>query len=186
LEFGVSNFEQMIFISIKGSKTKKIEVSLVKEGQEERLVVIFAGKGDDRIDLDISAIHSAPKTKGRVTVRGVLRDRASARVRGLIKIKKKAQGSDDFLEERTLLLGKEARIEALPYLEIEADEVRASHAAASSAVDEEQLFYLRSRGLNQAEAERLLVAGFFQKAIAAGEDKKLRSKLEKVINYALD
>ena len=116
----------------------------------------------------------------------MLRDRATARVSGLIKIKKKAQGSDDFLEERTLLLGKEVRIEALPYLEIEADEVRASHAATSSAVDEEQLFYLKSRGLDQAEAERLLITGFLRRAVADEEDKKLGSKLEEVISYALD
>jgi Fe-S cluster assembly protein SufD len=176
----------MIFVPVIGSKNKKIRVLLDRKGKEEELVIVFAGKGDDRIDLDVSAIHSAPKTKGRVTVRGVLRDCASARVRGMIKIKKKAQGSDDFLEERTLLLGKDARIEALPYLEIEADEVRASHAATSSAVDEEQLFYLRSRGLNQAEAERLLVSGFFRQAVAGEEDKKLGSKLEEVIRYALD
>ena len=176
----------MIIIPISGNTSRKIVLCLNRVGKEEELVIIFAGKGDDRIDLDVSAIHSAPKTKGRVTVRGVLRDRAFARVSGLIKIKKKAQGSDDFLEERTLLLGKDARIEALPYLEIEADEVRASHAATSSAVDEEQLFYLRSRGLNQAEAERLLVSGFLRQAVAGEEDKKLGSKIEKVINYALD
>jgi len=176
----------MILVPVSGNTIRKIVLRLNRVGKEEELVIIFAGKGDDRIDLDVSAIHSAPKTKGRVTVRGVLRDRASARVSGLIKIKKKAQGSDDFLEERTLLLGKDARIEALPYLEIEADEVRASHAATSSAVDEEQLFYLRSRGLNQAEAERLLVSGFLRQAVAGEEDKKLGSKLEKVIRYALD
>ena len=176
----------MILVPVSGNTNRKIVLRLNRVGKEEELVIVFAGKGDDRIDLDVSAIHSAPKTKGRVTLRGVLRDRASARVRGLIRINKGAQGSDDFLEERTLLLGKGARIEALLYLEIEADEVRASHAATSSTVDEEQLFYLRSRGLNQAEAERLLITGFLRKAVAGEEDKKLGSKLEKVISYALD
>lgn len=173
----------MIFIPVKGSKTKKIEVSLSREGQEEQLVVIFVGKGEDRIDLDISAIHRARQTKGRVTVRGVLRGRATARVKGMIKIEKKAQGSDDFLEERTLLLGKEAQVEALPYLEIEADEVRASHAASSSGLEPNQLFYLQSRGLSAEEAGRLLVAGFLKQAIAGEEDKKLGSKIEEVIAY---
>ena len=176
----------MILVPIFGNTSRKIVLRLNRVGKEEELVIVFAGKGDDRIDLDVSAIHSAPKTRGRVTVRGVLRDRATARVSGLIKIEKRAQGSDDFLEERTLLLGKEARIEALPYLEIEADEVRASHAATSSAVDEEQLFYLKSRGLDQAEAERLLITGFLRKAVAGEEDKKLGSKLDRVISYALD
>ena len=176
----------MIFVPIKGSKTKKIEILLAKEGQDEKLVVIFAGKGDDRIDLDLSAIHRAPRTRGRVMVKGVLLGRATARVRGLIKIEKKAQGSDDFLEERTLLLGREAQVEALPYLEIEANEVRASHAASSSGLDDAQLFYLRSRGLSVAEAERLMVAGFLRQAVAGEEEKKLGSKIEELISYALD
>ncbi|OGC62370.1 hypothetical protein A2890_02915 [candidate division WWE3 bacterium RIFCSPLOWO2_01_FULL_53_14] len=173
-------------VPVLGNSKRKVSLNLNRIGKEEELIVVFAGKGDDRIDLDLSAIHTAPKTRGRITVRGVLRDRASAKVRGLIKIARRAQGADDFLEERTLILGKDARIEALPYLEIEADEVRASHAATSSAVDEEQLFYLRSRGLNQAAAERLLVTGFLRQAVAGEEDKKIGSKIEKVINYALD
>src|SRR3990172_697565 len=114
----------MILVPILGTTNRKIVLRLNRVGKEEELVIVFAGKGDDRIDLDVSAIHTAPKTRGRVTVRGVLRDRATARVSGLIKIKKKAQGSDDFLEERTLLLGKEARIEALPDLRIGIKNIR--------------------------------------------------------------
>ncbi|MEX0806266.1 MAG: SufD family Fe-S cluster assembly protein [Patescibacteria group bacterium] len=176
----------MIFVPVMGSKNKKVEVSLDRVGKEEQLVVVFAGKDNDRIDLDLSMIHLKPRTKGRITVKGILRDRATARIRGLVKIEKGAQGADDFLEERTLLLGQEARVESFPYLEIEADDVRASHAATSSPVDEGQLFYLRSRGLSQSEAERLLVAGFLRPAVAEVGDKRLGSKLEKIINYALD
>jgi Fe-S cluster assembly protein SufD len=173
-------------VPVLGNAKRKISLDLNRTGKEEELIVVFAGKGNDRIDLDLSAIHSAPKTRGRITVRGVLRDRASARVRGLIKIARRAQGSDDFLEERTLLLGKDSQVETLPYLEIEADDVRASHAATSSPVDEEQMFYLQSRGLTRWAATRLLVSGFLIRAIAAQGDKKLGSKIEKVVNYVLD
>ncbi len=175
----------MIFVPIKGSKTKKIEILLAKEGQEEQLVVIFAGRGDDRIDLDLSSVHQAPSTRGRITVRGVLRDHASARVKGLIRIEKRAQKSEDFLEERTLLLGEGARVEVLPYLEIEADDVRASHAVATGMVDQEQLFYLRSRGLSEKQATDLLVGGFLEGLVAEQQNKKLASELEKVKVYAL-
>lgn len=175
----------MIFVPVIGSKTRKVEVSLNKEGKEEELVVVFAGRGDDRIDLDLSSVHRAPATRGRITVRGILRDRAFARVKGLIRIEKSAQKSEDFLEERTLLLGEGTRVEVFPYLEIEADDVRAFHAVATGMVDQEQLFYLRSRGLSEKQATDLLVEGFLEGLVAEQHDKKLASELEKVKAYAL-
>jgi len=182
----------MIFVPIFGSKTKKVELVLDKEGEEKKLLVVFAGKGEDVIDLDLSSIHKSPSTKGRVIVRGILKDSSYARIRGLIKIEKDAQMSEDFLEEKTLLIGKESKVETFPYLEIEADDVRASHAATISVVDEEQLFYLRSRGLKRSQATELIIEGFlqgvldeFDEDVSEGEKKQLQLRLEKVKSYAL-
>ncbi|MEX1061840.1 MAG: SufD family Fe-S cluster assembly protein [Patescibacteria group bacterium] len=177
----------MIFTAITGTKTRKIVVALDKAGQEEELVVVFAGKGKDEIDLDLASIHQAPQTRGKITVRGVLLDQAKARIRGLIKIKKGASGSRDFLEERTLLLGKESTVETVPDLEIEENDVSASHAASTSRVGEEELFYLQSRGISPKEATHLIVAGFLAAGLTVegkGE-KKVVSKLKKVQEYAL-
>jgi len=181
----------MIFVPVAGSKTKKIKVRLDKKGQEEHLVVVFAGRGKDVIELDLASIHEAPATQGRVTVRGILRDSAQARIRGLIKIKKGAPQSRDFLEERTLLLGKNSRVEAVPELEIEEEDVTASHAASSGVVSEEDLFYLRSRGISRKRALDLIVEGFLAQAVfglefEGREGKQVVSKLEKVKSYALD
>ncbi len=176
----------MIFIPVVGSTIKKVEVQLDRIGKEDQLMVIFAGRGNDQIDLDLSCIHRAPATRGRITVRGILRDQAFARVRGLIKIEKRAQRSEDFLEERTLLLDEGARVEVLPYLEIEADDVRASHAVATGMVDQDQLFYLRSRGISEKQATNLLVVGFLDGLVADQRDKKLASEVERVKEYALD
>lgn len=176
----------MIFVPVIGATVKKIEIQLDRQGREEELVVVFVGRGTDQIDLDLSSIHRAPVTRGRITVRGILRDRSFARVRGLIKIEKKAQRSEDFLEERTILMDKGARVEILPYLEIEANDVRASHAATTGMVDQDQLFYLRSRGLSEKQATGLLVAGFLDQLVADQRDKKLASELERVKAYVLD
>lgn len=173
----------MIFIPVLGSTTKKVEVRLDRVGKEEQLMVVFAGRGDDRIDLDLSFIHRAPATRGRIVVRGILCDRASARVKGLIKIEKRAQRSEDFLEERTLLLDEGARMEVFPYLEIEADDVRASHAVATGMIDQDQLFYLRSRGLPEKQATNLLAAGFLDGLVADQRDKKIASEVERVKAY---
>lgn len=181
----------MIFVPITGSKTKKIAALLNKKGQEEHLVVVFAGRGDDVIDLDLSSVHEAPDTHGKVTVRGVLREGARARVRGMIKIKKGAPRSRDFLEERTLLLGEDSRVEAVPELEIEEEDVTASHAASSGVVSEEDLFYLRSRGISREQALDLIIDGFLSQAVSGlefeGEEgKRVVSKLDRVKKYALD
>ena len=175
----------MIFLPIIGSRTEKIEVPLEREGEEEELLVVFAGRGEDRIDLDLTMVHKTPSTRGRVTVRGILRDRAHAKIRGLIKVEKAAQKSDGFLEERTLLIGEKAQVEVYPYLEIKADDVRVSHAAAMGMVEEDQLFYLRSRGLSESEALALLIEGFLDQTIAGRGDKQVASELEGVKAYAL-
>lgn len=177
----------MIFVPIVGSRIEKIELPLEKEGMEEKLIVIFAGKGEDVIDLDLAVVHKAPSTKCLMIVRGVLLDQASAKIKGLIRIDKAAQKSDGFLEERTLLVGDRAKVEAKPYLEIEADDVRASHAASEGMVDAEQLFYLRSRGLSEKQALALLIEGFLHQVLlgkfADKPAKNVVSKLEEVKAY---
>jgi len=181
----------MIFVPISGSKTKKIEVRLNEKGQEEHLVVVFAGRGKDVIDLDLASVHEAAATQGKVTVRGVLREGARARIRGMIKIKKGAPQSQGFLEERTLLLGEDSQVEAVPELEIEENDVSASHAASSGVVSEEDLFYLRSRGISRKKALDLIIEGFLTPAISGlefegKEGKQVLSKLNRVKKYALD
>jgi len=174
----------MIFIPIIGSRKKKVEVYLDKEGKEEELVVVFAGRGDDLIDLDTTCVHKALSTRGRIVIRGILRDRAVARVKGLVKMEKEAQKSDGFLEEKVLLIGDKAKVETSPNLEIKADDVRAGHAAATGMLDEEQLFYLRSRGLSEEEATLVLIGGFIDQ-VAKNPGKKVASGLRKVKAYAL-
>jgi len=178
----------VIFVPIIGTKTKKVTLLLDKRGKEEEMVVVFAGKGKDEIDLDLSSVHSAPSTRGKITVKGVLQDEARARIKGLIKIKKGAPGSRDFLEERTILLGKESTVETVPDLEIEENDVSASHAASTARVGEEELFYLKSRGIGEKEARRLMVEGFLASAlpVEGNPGKAVVSKLKKVQEYALD
>ncbi|KKW06153.1 MAG: SufBD protein [candidate division CPR1 bacterium GW2011_GWC1_49_13] len=178
----------MIFVPVTGTSTKKLTVLLNRKGKEEELVLVFAGKGKDEIDLDLASIHRAPATRGKITVRGVLQGQARARIKGLIKIEKGAPGSRDFLEERTLLLGTEATVETVPDLEIEENDVSASHAASTARVGEEELFYLNSRGISEKDATRLLVEGFLAAAlpVEGKAGKAVVSKLRKVQEYALD
>ncbi|GMR19160.1 MAG: hypothetical protein BMS9Abin34_288 [Patescibacteria group bacterium] len=175
----------MIFIFIAGSKSEEVKISLNKEGKREELMVIFAGRGNDVIDINLAFIHEAPATQGRIIVRGVLRDQSSAKIKGLIRINKGARESEGFLEQRTLLVGERSKVENLPYLEIENHDVKASHAVTVGAVNQEQMFYLRSRGLSEKEALALLIEGFLGQAVAGERGNQVGSKLEEVKAYAL-
>jgi len=89
-------------------------------------------------------------------------DQAQAKIIGTIKVLPGAEKTNSFLAERLLILSDKARAEAVPNLEIEADDVKCSHAATVGKIDEEQMFYLMSRGLPRAQAQDIIVEGFLQ------------------------
>lgn len=135
-------------------------IPFTKEGEEKTWVGIVRGMEPGEYELRVTADHQARGTSGRITVRGVAGGGAIVKVYGMIKIRKAAQQTDDFLELRVLTLDKTARAVAEPMLEIEANEVKASHAASVGQVDKEQVLYLMSRGMAKIQAEGIIVEGF--------------------------
>ncbi len=131
-----------------------------KEGQEREWLGIVDARAEGEYELTVVAAHRVAGTKGRVTVRAVCGEKSSVKLKGIIRIAKEAQETDDFLELRVLTLGKGARATASPELEIEANNVRASHAASVGGLDPEQVRYLMSRGLSEAATTEQLVLGW--------------------------
>lgn len=139
---------------------EEIVINFEKEGEEVELVGRILGKEAGDYIVNVLVDHKVGKTFGRVSIKGIAKNGARIAVTGKIKIDKEAQGVDDFLEMRILLLDEKSSATAEPQLEIEANEVKASHAAAVGQIDKEQLFYLESRGVDREESERLIVEGF--------------------------
>src|SRR5439155_549870 len=102
----------------------------------------YAGRGRQHLDFDTTQEHAAPNTTSDLAFRGVLAGRATAVWKGMIRVDPGAQQTDAFQESRNLLLSKRAHADAIPGLEIEANDVRCTHAAAIAQVDREQVFYL--------------------------------------------
>jgi Fe-S cluster assembly protein SufD len=153
-------------IILDGPGRKEMVVNFDKEGDEvEVLGLIIADQPGD-YHLNVLVDHAVGKTFGRVMIRGIAKNGARIRVEGMIKIDKGADGVDDFLEMRLLLLDGKSQATAEPKLEIEANDVKASHAATVGRVDEEELFYLMSRGISREGAEKLIVAGFLDQVIS--------------------
>ncbi|MGH2890990.1 MAG: SufD family Fe-S cluster assembly protein, partial [Solirubrobacteraceae bacterium] len=117
--------------------------------------------------------------------RGVLADRSSAVWKGNIIVDPGAQKTDAFQESRNLLISKRAHADAIPGLEIEANDVRCTHAAAVAQVDPEQLFYLRSHGLGDEDAKRLVIEGFLEALVERFPEGQVRETLAAAIERRL-
>jgi Fe-S cluster assembly protein SufD len=145
-----------------GQGKLRMETDINGSGASAKVTGAYAAHGRQHIDYDTTQEHAAPHTTSDLAFRGVLRDRATAVWSGMIKVDPGAQRTDAFQESRNLLMNEGAHADAIPGLEIEANDVRCTHAATVARLDEDQVFYLQSRGLTRAEAERLLVGGFLE------------------------
>lgn len=114
----------------------------------------------EEVYLRTESVYDTPRQKGEVVVKVVVMDNGFLDLSGIIKIKKRANMAEAFLRQKVLLVGQNSRAEARPELEIETDEVKASHAASVGRIDEEEIFYLMSRGLERDEAIELIISAF--------------------------
>lgn len=136
------------------------EILYGKDGEQKNYFATMRAESKGEYKLNIKAVHSARNTGGRVVVRAIAKNGAQVTLSGVIKIEKSGQGTDNFLELRVLLLDDESRATVDPQLEIEANEVKAGHAASVSKIDEVQILYLMSRGMSREEAEKQIVEGW--------------------------
>ena len=140
----------------------RMDTRLAGPGANARVTGAYAGADSQHLDFDTTQVHAAPNTTSDLAFRGVLEQTSTAVWRGMIRVDPGAQGTDAFQESRNLLLSKSAHADAIPGLEIEADDVRCTHAAAVAQIDKEQLHYLRSHGLSEGEARGLIIEGFLE------------------------
>lgn len=151
---------------------RKLTVVLQGDGSRLEILGLVLGRGTTTTSLELAVIHQGRGTAAYTQVRSALFDKSTLNFSGMIKIEKGANKTLSLLESRVLILGREARAENTPSLEIEADEVRASHAATMGKVDEAALFYLCSRGLRREQALQMVVEGFFQTLLQRIGDKE--------------
>jgi Fe-S cluster assembly protein SufD len=147
-----------------GSKKGKIRIQndLSGPGATSRVTGAYFADGDQHLDYDTFQEHMAPSTESDFAFKGALREQAHAVWRGMIRVEEDAQKTNAYQENRNLLLSDKAHADSIPGLEIMANDVRCTHGATIGRVDRDELFYLMTRGLSRAEAERLIVRGFFQ------------------------
>ena len=137
------------------------ESLLDHEGGESDLTAVYFGDGDQMLDFRTLQDHVAPRTRSDLLFKGAVEDHAHSVYSGLVRIRPGAQHSRAFQTNRNLVLTEGAEAMSVPNLEIEADDVQCSHASTVGPIDDDQLYYLATRGIPPDEAERLIVLGFF-------------------------
>ncbi|MDO9407564.1 Fe-S cluster assembly protein SufD [Patulibacter sp.] len=171
-----------------GSAKGKVfqETSLDGPGAHGRVTGGYATHGKQHLDFDTLQTHMAPNTTSDLAFRGVLAEKSSTVWRGMIKVDEQGQQTDAFQESRNLLLGRKAHADNIPGLEIAANDVRCTHAAAIAQIDPEQLFYLRSRGLGLNMARRLVIEGFLAELVTRFEEGPVREALGEILQRRMD
>ncbi len=155
-------------------------------GASGDLLAAYFGDGDQTLDYRTFQEHVAPDTTSNLLFKGAVSDRARSVYTGLIKVDATAHGTNAFQTNRNIKLSEDAWAESVPNLIIENNDVHCSHASAVGPIDEEQRFYLESRGVPTVEAERLIVAGFFAEVFDKMPSNTLRPGLDAAVAAKLE
>ncbi len=169
----------------KGTRDGSLKLIVNGEGAEINFMGFMIGKDKSRFKLEVVAEHVKPGGKSTINMNAVMYDNSLLDFKGNLIIDRKAQLTDTYLASHSLLMNEGARAHTVPSLEVLADDVKAGHAATVGKVNEEDLFYLRSRGIGKSEAEQLLVLGFFEDLLMKIECVDLRDSLRQAIIKAL-
>jgi len=166
-----------------GSRLTKafLDVDLMGTGGHAELLGIYFPTGEQHIDHQTLQIHRAPHCFSDLLFNGALKDKSRSVYMGIIQVLTGAQKTDAYQRNGNLILDPTARADSIPGLEIEADDVRCTHGATAAQVEEEYVFYLMARGLSRAQAERMIVQGFFQAVLDRVPVESVVHKLERVI-----
>jgi len=183
LSAGRSATVDWIFGAVGSHLTKNFsELDLVGEGATGRMSGFYFADGDQHLDHDTQQNHLAPHTTSDLLFKGALKGHSRSVWQGMIYVAKAAQKTDGYQANRNLILSPDARADSIPGLEILADDVRCTHGATVGKLEQEPLFYLKSRGIPEKEAERLIVEGFFDPIMQRIPFEGVRARFQQAIH----
>lgn len=162
-----------------------VQCRLQSPGAHVDMLGLYIADGEQHFDHETLQDHAAPHASSNLLFKGAIDDRSRSVFRGLIRVHPGAQRTDAYQTNRNLILSSEARADSLPNLEIAADDVRCSHAATVGQLDQEEVFYLMSRGIPRHEAIRLVIFGFFGEVLEQLEIREVREELVRAIERRL-
>jgi FeS assembly protein SufD len=171
------------YIGMFGSLLSRYKTDSIMKGSgasAEDVEIIF-GVGNQSFDVMSNLIHNGQHSRGRVLVKSVLKDTSKSLFKGMIKISKDGKGTESYLAGHAILLDRGAKSDSIPGLEIENNEVKATHSASVAQIDENQIYYLSTRGLSREGAKREIVSGFLEPL-----SRKMGPTIRAWVNYLIE
>ncbi len=176
-----------IFGAIGSHLTKNFsELDLAGEGAKGRMSGFYFTDGNQHLDHDTQQNHLAPHTTSDLLFKGALKGKSRSVWQGMIYVAKGAEKTDGYQANRNLVLEEGARADSIPGLEILADDVRCTHGATVGKLEQEPLFYIKTRGVPQKEAERIVVEGFFDPIMQRIPFEGVRERFHQAILEKMD
>ena len=168
------------FVVLPGeSRDIDLSVDLVGEGAQAHIKALYLCKADEKVNFRICMHHCAPGCHSTQKINGIAGGSAQVHFDGTIVVAPEAQQTEAYQENHNIVLTEEAKVETRPQLEIYADDVKCSHGATVGQLNPDELFYMRSRGIPEAEARTLQMLSFLSPVIPAGRgeesEKAIRS-----------
>jgi|GEM_PF-565266 len=176
----------VVFVGCRGwSQSRKMVFDLIGRNTDLTFLGFIVGLGSEAFPFETISNHIAQQTKAHYYLRAAMFGASNVDYQGKLIIQKHAQLADTYLAHHTLLLSDDSRARTIPALEIEADDVKAGHAATIGKVDKDLMFYLLSRGISREQAEELLIHGFFETQIRMIPEEKTQTLVRELITKFL-
>ena len=163
ITIGAGESRQLVFIALPGQAGAidcSVSVRFTGEGGDCQMRGLYLAGGSSRVNFKVNVEHGVPRCTSRQLFKGILAGQARTEFFGLIKVPERCIGTEAYQENHNLLLSDACRALSLPQLEIYADDVKCSHGATFGRLNADELFYLRSRGIPEAEARKLQMIAF--------------------------
>jgi Fe-S cluster assembly protein SufD len=178
---------EWVFGSIGSHLTKNFtDLDLVGPGATGKMSGFYFTDHDQHLDHDTQQNHLAPNTTSDLLFKGALLGESRSVWQGMIYVAPNAMKTDGYQANRNLVLSSQARADSIPGLEILADDVRCTHGATVGKIDPEQIFYLRSRGIPDSDAKRLIVEGFFDPIMQRIPFEGVRGRFQQAIHAKME
>ena len=175
--FGCAQKASYVLVCLDGGEAS-FDIDIACEGADVSLKGLYVLSGEDDLSIKVNLKHSAGGSVSNQVFRGVMDGRSKALFDGRIVVAPDAQGTEAYQNCRNILLSEEAVAQSLPQLEIYADDVKCSHGATCGSLDEDEQFYMRSRGITLEEARRLQIISFLSPVLSEIPEEICRSVIQ--------
>jgi Fe-S cluster assembly protein SufD len=179
-------FVSWVPVHLGGRLTKQtLDIITAEKGSDMRHTGLYFTERDEHLDLFTTDLHEAGHTAGDTVWKGALTGESRASYEGLIEIIENAQETHTYLQTHQMLLSQRAKGDAIPSLIVKTDDVSASHGGTVGELDEDQIFYMMTRGISRIEAVRTLVEGYFEEVVQRLDDPGLETLIRRRIGEKL-